>query len=261
MNDYFDALEIELRGAVPRAARRRLRLSVSVPRPQGLGLALAVAVPVVVAALAFGLLGHRSSPAVGPLSGGPAPAPSTAAARAPVGLVLRGDGLGEVRFGATRQQVVAVLRPRLGRPTALRLVGNCGVDQTVYWPIALTRHGDPKRDEIVSVDLAHGRFVGYQVGGKFLGVRKAPPIHTFRVTAARSLTTARGLALNDRLRRARHLYGRRLHLSNAQGGSWSVRTAHGLLDGFAAVTRFPIGLNALVVTIDAGHVGCAAATP
>jgi hypothetical protein len=260
--DYFDQLESELRGAVPRAARRRLRLSVSLPRPHGFGVALAAAVPVAVAALALALLGHRSSPGVRPLSSG-STATSVAAvpARPARALVLRGDGLGQVRFGATGQQVLAALRPRLGRPATLRPGAACGVDHTVYWPIALTRRDDPKTYVLVSIDLDHGRFVGYQVGGRSRHVVQAPRLRPGPVTEVRALATARGLTVGDRLARARRLYGHALRLSNAQGGSWSVRTSHGRIDGFATVDHFPIGLNARVESIDAGRVGCAAATP
>ena len=64
------------------------------------------------------------------------------------------------------------------------------------------------------------------------------------------------------LARGQQVYGGAFHLSTAQGGSWSTRTAAGCIDGYAfgnpdaRPARF-----VPVETIDAGNVGCPALSP
>ena len=62
--DFFDALEAELRAAVPRAARRRggSRSRRWPLRPSAIAIGLSVATTVAVAVAAFVLLGHRHAP-------------------------------------------------------------------------------------------------------------------------------------------------------------------------------------------------------
>jgi hypothetical protein len=258
VTDYFDALETELRTAVPRVARRRWPL----PRPTAgrLGLAMLVAAPVALAVLALVLLGRGSSVATrsvqsGGAAAGPAVAGSPRVRRAP--LRLYGNGFGDVRFGAGTRAVYRLLLPRLGQPlTGTAGDATCGVDGQATWPIVLNpRTGRLIRHEEMSVDFAHNRVVGYQFGGA------DPHLHGRRVVTVNSVATARGLRIGDPLRRGRHLYGHTFHLSNAQGGSWSVRTPRGVLSGFAQVRSFPIGPSARVETIDAGDVGCPAVSP
>jgi hypothetical protein len=150
------------------------------------------------------------------------------------------------------------LRPRLGPPHASSASGeaNCGVDGEAIWPLLPNpRTGHLIRHEELSLAFDHNRFVGYQFGGA------DPRLHSGRVVTVESVTAARGLQIGDTLRRGRHLCGRKFHLSNAQGGSWSVRTPRGVLSGFARVQSFPTGPSARVETIDAGDVGCPAVSP
>jgi hypothetical protein len=260
VTDYFDSLENERRTAVPGVARRRRRPSLPRVTAGRLGLLL-MAAPVAVAVLTLVLLARGSSAETRSVQGdgaaaGPAMAAGPPVRRAP--LRLYGDGLGDVRFGASPGAVSRFLRPRLGKPHAGSAAGqaNCGVDGEAIWPLVLDpRTGHPIRHEEPSVAFDHSRFVGYQFGGA------DPRLHGKRIVTVDSVTTARGLRIGDSLARGRRLYGHAFHLSNAQGGSWSVRTPRGVLRGFARVRSFPIGPSARVETIDAGDVGCPAVSP
>jgi hypothetical protein len=260
VTDYFDALETGLPTAVPGVTRRRRPPSLPRLTAGRLGLLL-MAVLVAVAVLTLVLLARGASAATRSVQGGgaaagPAMADGPRVRRAP--LRLYGDGLGDVRFGASPGAVYRFLRPRLGRPRAESAAGeaDCGVDGEAIWPLVLDpRTGRLIRHEELSVAFDHNRFVGYQFGGA------DPRLHGKRVVAVDSVTTVRGLRIGDSLARGRHLYGHAFHLSNAQGGSWSVRTPQGVLSGFAHVRSFPIGPSARVETIDAGRVGCPAVSP
>jgi hypothetical protein len=77
--------------------------------------------------------------------------------------------------------------------------------------------------------------------------RPIPPIEVRRLPVRRlphaqrasppgrglALATTRGLRIGDALARGRQLYGRSFAISAAQGGSWDVRVAGGLISGYA----------------------------
>jgi hypothetical protein len=259
VTDYFDALETELRTAVPRAARRRWRPSLPHATAGRIGLAVLVAAPVAVAVLALVLLGRGPSVAThsvqsGGAAAGPAVAGSPRIRRAP--LRLYGDGVTGAHFGAALGDVVTALSPRFGRPSTMRSSEDCGIGLQLTWPLVLDpRTGHLVRDEEMTVDFHRGHFVGYQFGGP------DPRVHGRHIVSALAVTTARGLRVGDLLARGRRLYGPAFHLSNAQGGSWSVRTPRGELDGYALVNGRRLGPLATVETIDAGNVGCPAVSP
>jgi hypothetical protein len=258
MTDYFDGLEAELHAAVPRAARRRPHVHLRVPTPGRLGLGLVTAVPLAIAVLALVLLAHPSTPAVRSLTGGATPGPTPAPA--PFALLPGGNGLGEVQFGAPRQQVVAALRPRLGSPHAPAQTAGCGISQTLSWELTLVlRDGRVKHNDYLRVAFTRGRFAGYQLGGN-APEGQSPRQPAVRVRAT-TLQTAGGLAVGDTLGRGRRLYGGAFRVLNVKGGSWKVRTPRGTLSGYARTHRFPLTSNAVVGTIDAGHIGCPVVSP
>ena len=174
MADYFDRLELELRGAVPRATsdprayplRSRRR-----PRPGNLVVGLSVAVTVAVVVLAVALVGHAHTTAH-------ASPPASSAPVAPVATpvdknrhrisdVLTGDGIGRVRFGQSRVAVIAAVTRLLG-PSSTGLLGpsstgymrveaECGVDHAMTWvngPAFRLRQALPARPEADRVVLA-----------------------------------------------------------------------------------------------------------
>jgi hypothetical protein len=166
--------------------------------------------------------------------------------------VLRGNGIGRVRFGASpravREDLDSVLRQR---GSAYRRGGSCDLDHQMTWRDDWTASGQPA----LTVYFRHSAFVGYQFGDP-----NPPPRHP---AVAWTLATTRGLQLNDHLARGRRLYGRRFSLSEAQGGSWNLVTPAGRLEGYAwGMPRHgDVSWRSTVLTLDAGDVGCAALTP
>ena len=78
------------------------------------------------------------------------------------------------------------------------------------------------------------------------------------VGGANGLATARGLRPGDTVSAARRLYGPAFRISAAQGGSFWVRTPHGVIDGYLSPVTRPRGR---VLSIEAGKVGCPSMTP
>jgi hypothetical protein len=169
--------------------------------------------------------------------------------------VLRGNGIGAVRFGVPPHAVRIAIDSLLGqaglsyKPTAAQ----CGVDHSIVWWDDRTANGLPN----LVAYFGHSKFVGYQYGEYGTMIPPRPPLR------GAELATARGLRIGDTLARGRTLYGRAFTLSAAQGGTWSVRTARGLLDGYAWGTprHGDVSWQSTVATIDAGDVGCAALSP
>ena len=184
--------------------------------------------------------------------------PGPVAAR-PVGrrITLTGHSFGGLRFGTPQATAVAPVRKVLGLPAAPASTAECGVT-AVTWPVVIDpATGRLVRAQDVTLAFARGRFVGYQLSGS--GRESASPTGPDRGYAA---VTARGLRLDDTLARARRLYGRVFTTSSAQGGSWSVRTPQGRLDGYASGVPTDGDLGRLTITsIDAGDVGCPAVSP
>ena len=281
MSDYFDLLERELRAAVPRVATPRGATAIRLTRGAGLGLpglrvglgrmavALAAVVAVAVAAGAVVLLGHRHAalrpPAAAPPPGAPAnphinptaPLPAVPAIGLAHGTydVLDGGGISTLRFGASAARAQALLLPLLGRPASRhRYRLDCGVDGVITWsprgllgPLALY--------------FGHGRLVGYQYGDASSQRQRWRPV---QIGAPLALATTGGLELGDSMAQARRLYGPRFRVSAAQGGSWSVHTVGGRMDGYVLIdpnTGRVVSSRDRVATIDAGTVGCPALSP
>jgi hypothetical protein len=148
---------------------------------------------------------------------------------------LRGDGVDGAAFGDTPKTVVRKLDALLGRGPSRRNVrrGQCGIDGETDW-------------SGLEAYFHRHRFVGYSYGtSRNEGIQP-------------TLSTPRGLRLEDTVARGKRLYGSAFRVSAAQGGSWSVRTRVGQIDGFLSdVTN----LKSRILTIEAGHVGCPALTP
>lgn len=161
--------------------------------------------------------------------------------------VLQGDGIAGYRFGAAASAIVPGLQLWTGLSSGAYQQGQgCGVQaQIVFTPHYL---GSLVASRL-SLFIRGGRFVGYQYGTE-------APAAVDRRQPDR-LTTAARLGIGDTLTRGQRLYGSSFRLSSAQGGSWSVRTASGVLDGFASGATS----RARVLSIDAGDVGCPALSP
>lgn len=147
--------------------------------------------------------------------------------------MLAGNGIGRAVFGDDPKTVVRRIDALLGQPPSrpYHRTSTCRADHTIYWPALLAL-------------FHHGRFVGYVYEG---GQGSGP-----------FLATLKGLQVGDPLMRGKHLYGSALHVSAAQGGSWSAKTPHGAIFGYTTGVTNPPGD---VKTIEAGYVGCPALTP
>jgi hypothetical protein len=233
--------------------RRRLRrvrdLHGQLRRPaRVLPLAISILLAVGIGAGALVLLHHRATPS--------APGQQTPAARST--LILAGDGLGGVRFGASPKRLRELLDPLLGSPTRYPADISCGVDSELGWPILLNpRTGRLERSQELTLTFDHGRFVGYQYADG--GATQRRDSQHLRPRAM----TARGLAIGDSLATGERLYGRAFHISAAQGGSWQARTPQGTLRGYAYDTskHSVTSPSNLVASIDGGNVGCPAMSP
>jgi hypothetical protein len=156
-----------------------------------------------------------------------------------VALVLRGDGAGAARFGQSEPMATKALDEALSstKRAVVNMAGNCTVDRAVQWP-TFTAYFD--RD----------RFVGYStLAADGEPLRNAP------------MVTAKGLRVGDTLAEARRIYGDTLSTTLAQGGAWFAKTDDGTLDGYLTAevnSRVPAPR---IASIEAGHVGCPAASP
>jgi len=159
--------------------------------------------------------------------------------------LLDGDGIGRVTFGASPGAVITGLKGLLGRPSSpYKRGGACDYDHTIQW-------GE------LTVNFQRSRFVGYSYGMYGTLRPPRPPRHGV------SLATDRGLRVGDMMIRGQRLYGRAFSISEANGGTWYVHTARGLIAGFAwgNPKHGDIAPHLLVATIEAGAVGCAALSP
>ncbi|HEX5192441.1 MAG TPA: hypothetical protein VFW09_06535 [Solirubrobacteraceae bacterium] len=170
-----------------------------------------------------------------------------------VSRVLAGDGIGDAHLGQSPERVRAVLEQMLSqRGSRYTRQPGCGIDHIIAWPSPHPHLPTAVLDAFFS----HRRFVGYSYGPIAGHSAPRPAAHGI------ALATERGLKIGDTLARGRRLYGRSFRRSAAQGGSWSIHTATGKLDGFAYNGRDArVGPRSLVATIDAGHVGCPALSP
>jgi len=151
-------------------------------------------------------------------------------------LVLHGDGLANLRFGARAALVERTLNATLGRPTsplaAAPGTARCGVDAAAAW-------------SGVTVFVDHGVFVGYSA----------------TANARTPVRADNGLLIGDTVARARQIFGRRLRVSGNQGGAWFARIPTGRFYGFLTPSGPPPGPRSTILSIEAGRVGCPAMTP
>lgn len=153
--------------------------------------------------------------------------------------MLAGDGVDGVRFGESTSSAVAGLDLELGHPSGgpINEAGNCNIDAAEQWP-DLTGFFD------------RGEFVGYSTLAA----------NGERLTRG-NMETALGLRIGDTIARAQQTYGAAFHTSLAQGGSWSVMTQDGKLIGYLSGEPNRPGPSPTITSIEAGSVGCPAATP
>ncbi len=151
-------------------------------------------------------------------------------------LVLHGDGLDNLRFGAHAALVERTLSATLGRATSPLASApgsvRCGVDAAAAW-----------RGVIVFVN--HGVFVGYSA----------------TANARTPVRADDGLVIGDTVAQARQIFGRRLRVSGNQGGAWFARIPTGRFYGFLTPSGPPPGPRSTILSIEAGRVGCPAMTP
>jgi hypothetical protein len=248
--------QIRLQAAQPANAQRRGpirtrgRLGARLRRPvSALTIALPIVLALAVGAAALALLGH-GSPTL-------APRARPAAGR----VILSGDGIGAIRFGASPQQLRRLIDPILGAPAAGNRSGlaECGVDGELLWPIVLNpRTGRLDRSEELLLTFDdHSRFVGYQYGGF------DPPRTGHAQRLALRAVTLLGLRIGDPLATGRRLYGHAFQISAAQGGSWQLHTRQGTLAGYTydVSGQGVMSPSNLVASIAAGDVGCPAMSP
>ena len=120
---------------------------------------------------------------------------------------------------------------------ALNEAGNCTIDAIEQWPS-------------MTVYFFHRRFVGYST--------LSP---TGMLVAEPNVATAKGLRIDDSLAQARLIYGDELRTSLAQGGSWFAKTPQGTLDGYLTAEVNQKSPAPRILSIEAGAVGCPAASP
>ncbi len=154
-------------------------------------------------------------------------------------VVLRGDGVGAARFGQSEPMAIKELDEALSstKKAVVNMAGNCTVDRAVEWP-TFTAYFD------------RGRFVGYSTlaaDGELL--HNGP------------MVTAKGLGVGDTLADAQRIYGDTLSTTLAQGGAWFVKTQEGTLDGYLTAEVNSRRSAPRIASIEAGQVGCPAASP
>jgi hypothetical protein len=172
---------------------------------------------------------------LGVVFGAPLPASATAEE-----VTLFGNGLATARFGQAEAVAISGLDRSLGRPksaTTTDEAGNCTIDAAMQW-------------KMLTAYFYHGRFVGYSTLSA-----------TGKALAQSGVATAEGLHVGDTLAKARRIYGTALQTSYAQGGSWSAKTATGTLDGYLTAEVGQESPPPRILSIEAGAVGCPAASP
>jgi hypothetical protein len=171
--------------------------------------------------------------------------PTTTIASSPA--VLRGDGLGDERFGESQTTVTAELDGEFGSPTATQTYsGDCGIDAMVRW-------GE------ISTFYSGGSFVGYRVLGASATYPSGGGFYYGGV--GHQGVTQEGLRVGDTLTEAQSLYGSALTTSTAQGGTYDVATSTGKLLGYLSGVPGQSSTPLVIESIGAGLVGCPAASP
>jgi hypothetical protein len=150
------------------------------------------------------------------------------------------DGIGSVRFGASRQTVIAALQPSLGRPNATGINTGCGKSiAEVAW-----------HDLIV--EFRSGRFSGYRFvrGGWPLTTPGSPSDRVPSTTPIPPLRTQSGITLGTTLRRLRAVYP-----TLARAGAVHWRTRDGLVFTEPSTARNLTSPANTIVEIQAGTCG------
>ncbi len=176
------------------------------------------------------------SPATVPSGVNPAPTPSPSNGAQ---VLLQGNGIGSVHFGDTENAAITALDAALGGSpiTSTPEPGNCTVDGAEQWAN-------------ITAFFDAGAFVGYSTLAA-----------NGEVLPAGSLATPQGLRIGDTLTQAQKIYGAAFTTSFAQGGSWSVSTPDGKLNGYLNGVPDQVTPAPTIMSIEAGSVGCPAATP
>lgn len=165
----------------------------------------------------------------------------SAAAKVPV--LLAGNGIGTVRFGAAESSAIAALdaivgrQPGLGGKGVLARISDCSVDSKLSF-------GD------VDAYFGAGRFVGYTTS--YLNVIATDT----QLDIHNALEATGGLRLTDTVGRAKALFGTAFKTYGARGGSWSAVTASGTFYGSLLNPPAMTGSSDLIVRIAAGDQGC-----
>ena len=166
---------------------------------------------------------------------------TTVATATPPGgpVLLSGDGIAGVRFGDSEASAIADLDKVLGSPSGepTSEAGNCNIDAAEQWATA-TAYFDTNK------------FVGYSTSA---ANGEALPMG--------NMATAMGLRVGDTINKSQEIYGSAFKTSLTQGGSWSVATAVGTLDGYLSGEPNQTGPPPTIASIEAGSVGCPAASP
>lgn len=147
--------------------------------------------------------------------------------------------MASVRFGESTSSAIAGLDQALAKPSKgpVNEAGNCDIDAAEQWP-SLTGFFDT------------GKFVGYST----LAANGEP-------LTQGNMETAMGLRVGDTIAQAQQVYGSAFHTSLAQGGSWSVTTPDGKIIGYLSGEPNHPGPSPTIASVEAGSVGCPAATP
>jgi len=172
----------------------------------------------------------------------PATFPPVPVVTTSVPIILGGDGLGAAVFGQPAATAIGELASVLGRPTGFNNTpGNCTIDAMAWW-------------STIDVYFFQGRFVGYSTGSLLGGEYGNSGANSIPGNAM----TVNDLRIGDTLAQAQQLYKGAIQTSYSQGGSWSVVTPTGTLVGNLTLVLTP---QTRIADINAGSVGCPAATP
>ena len=228
------------------------------PRPGTIVVASSVVVSTAIAVLAVALLGHARPAANAAQNQPQGSGPTISAARKAENL-LRGDGIGTIRFGQPPGTVAAALKRLLGAPSSAGAGGGgttglvpsiCGFDHEIVWADLAVKSRDPLLESgqpvvfvaDLNVYFKRAKFVGYSYYRYRTLQRLAG-----HATIGPKLATSTGLGLSDQLARARQLYGRAfVTFAGLQGTppnprldrttAWKSHTRTGLIYGFIEVT-------------------------
>lgn len=181
--------------------------------------------------------------------------PTPAIASAEIRRLLDSNGIGSVKFGQLRYTVIAELERLLGPPHET-IPGICGFGRSTDWlGLNIRSHDVPSAE--LNLSFKHSRLVGYAYYTNAEGPARQPH--------AVLLATTIGLALDDTVARARHLYRRAFVETRVPQGTppsaklprlpvGEVSTANGtIVAGIqGSGRRDRVSAHSMVVSISAG---------